>query len=223
LLDDGIVTGRQLRGGEVKLHLALLVLLLTGLLIAAAIWLNLSRSASAQQPVGSLAKRSKRPKLKQFVDLEASDFDRHPVWVSTHSVDYDEPWYDDDDVDEETFRPWTKKMPVSPDDGMFLVRASFTTGDGVRYAGFLTPSARDDVGDLQPTILIGPRHVALWQGSVPGRALHRQSFYTALGKTADQLFPIRFTADPGLANGVVSGQAEGFYGLDDDWSVVVER
>jgi hypothetical protein len=208
------------------LHLAILVLLLTGLLIAGAIWVNVSKSASAQQPSGPLVQRlSKRPKLKQFGELEASDFERHAVWVSTHSVDYDEPWYDDDDDDddEETFRPWTGKVPVSPEDGTFLVRASFETQDGTRYHGFLTPSAKDDLGDLQPTILIGPHHVGLWQGLVPGRAIHRRAFYTTLGKTAEQLFPVRFTADPGLANGVVSGQAEGFHALDDDWSVVVER
>jgi hypothetical protein len=202
------------------LHLAVLVLLLTGLLIAVAVWLNVSTGVATQRPARSTAKR---PKLKQFGDLEASDFERHPIWVSSHSVDYDEPWYDDEGIDEETFRPWRGKVPVSPEDGMFLVRASFEIRDGTRYHGFLTPSAADDLGDLQPTILIGPRHVGLWQGQVPGRAIHRRAFYTALGKTAEQLFPVRFSADPGLASGVVSGQAEGFHGLNDNGTVVLER
>ena len=36
-----------------------------------------------------------RPKLKQFGHLTPDDLASHPVWVSCHSVDYDEPWYDD--------------------------------------------------------------------------------------------------------------------------------
>ena len=39
------------------------------------------------------------------------DFATHPVWVSCHSVDYDEPWYDG--TDEETFRPWLSEIPVA--------------------------------------------------------------------------------------------------------------
>lgn len=64
---------------------------------------------------------SRKPILKQFGDLTPADFADHAVWVSVHTLDYDEPWYDDND--EETFRPWTGKLPVAPQDGMFLVRA----------------------------------------------------------------------------------------------------
>jgi hypothetical protein len=36
----------------------------------------------------------------------SDDLITHPVWVSCHSVDYDEPWYDG--TNEETFRPVIK-------------------------------------------------------------------------------------------------------------------
>jgi hypothetical protein len=80
---------------------------------------------------------SKRPTLKQFIELRQSDFDNYPIWVNCHVVDYDEEWYDD--TDEETFRPWTGDIPVFPDDTMYLVTASFQLNDGTIMNGFLTP------------------------------------------------------------------------------------
>jgi len=55
---------------------------------------------------------SVRTHLKQAGDLVAANFEAHPVWVSCHVVDYDEPWYDD--TDEETFRPWLGALPLDP-------------------------------------------------------------------------------------------------------------
>lgn len=49
-------------------------------------------------------------------------------------MDYDEPWYDQ--TNEETFRPWTGSLPVSPAEGMLLVRAVFECADGSRHPGF---------------------------------------------------------------------------------------
>jgi hypothetical protein len=63
-------------------------------------------------------------------------FVTHPVWVSCHSVDYDEPWYDE--TDEETFRPWLSEIPVGADE-MYLVACQFTMADGSRHQGFATP------------------------------------------------------------------------------------
>ena len=97
-----------------------------------------------------------RPELKQFGDLTQADFDRHPVWIGSHTVDYDEPWYEE--TDEETFRPWTGGLPADPAAGMLLVTASYELPDGSRYPGFLTPD-RDpaDLGTLQPHLFAGNR------------------------------------------------------------------
>jgi hypothetical protein len=85
-----------------------------------------------------------RPELKQFGDLTAEDFERHPVWIGCHTADYDEPWYDD--TDEETFRPRTGDLPADPSEGMLLVRANATLRDGSSFPGFLTPAF--EPGDL---------------------------------------------------------------------------
>jgi hypothetical protein len=85
-----------------------------------------------------------RPNLKQFGQLVPDDLVAHPVWVSCHSVDYEEPWYDD--TDEETFRPWLREIPVAADE-MYLIACEFTMADGSRYPGFATPSLEpDDMG-----------------------------------------------------------------------------
>src|SRR5262249_48738508 len=61
-----------------------------------------------------------------FGELTAEDFAQHPVWISVHGLDEEEPWYDEDGCNEETFRPWTGALPVSPEEGLLLVAAIFT-------------------------------------------------------------------------------------------------
>jgi len=164
------------------------------------------------------------PELKQFGELEAEDFDRHPVWVGCHTADYGKPWYED--TDEETFRPHTGKLPADPSGGMFLVRTAIELRDGSRYPGFVTPAAagwdkrpgggpmlkHDHIlGTQQPQIFVGDRAFGFWGGmaGIPGRT--QQELYAALGKAPDAVFPLRFTAETGLAMGIAEGEVDGFY------------
>jgi len=39
----------------------------------------------------------------------------------------------------------------------------------------------------------------------------QRAFYSALGKGAKAVFPLRFSAEPGLATGAAAGWVEGFY------------
>jgi hypothetical protein len=77
------------------------------------------------------------PEFKQFGDLVQSDFERYPVWIGCHTVDGDEPWYDE--TDEETFRPWNGSLPTGPSEGMLLVRATMEFADGTLYLGSSRP------------------------------------------------------------------------------------
>jgi hypothetical protein len=91
-----------------------------------------------------------RPNVKQFGQLMPDDLVTHPVWVSCHSIDYDEPWYDE--TDEETFRPWLSEIPVGADE-MYLVACQFTMADGSHHQGFETPALEpDDMDLIQPQI-----------------------------------------------------------------------
>ena len=163
---------------------------------------------------------AKKPELKQFGDLTVEDFARHPVWISCHTEDCDEPWYDD--TDEETFRPWTKSLPVSPSDGMFLVKGKLTLRDGTIHDGFVTPAFDDgDLGSMQPQIFIGGRRFGFWGGMFGFDEEEKQSFYKAAEKGPKAIFPISFATVAGLASGVCSGKIDGFYKCPED-KVVVE-
>jgi hypothetical protein len=78
-----------------------------------------------------------KPLLKKFSELRLSDFEKYPVWVNCHVIDYEESWYDD--TDEETFRPWLEELPVDPGYTMFLVKSTLTLNDGTVFCGFITP------------------------------------------------------------------------------------
>jgi hypothetical protein len=155
-----------------------------------------------------------RPNLKQFGHLMPDDLVTHPVWVSCHSVDYDEPWYDD--TDEETFRPWLSEIPVAADE-MYLVACEFTMADGSRHQGFATPSFEpDDMGLIQPQIFSpsGRRHT-FWLGMFP-RQEQINAFYTDFAKGPSSVFPVTFSALPGLTTAFCSGTLRGFMATSGD-------
>ena len=151
-----------------------------------------------------------KPELKQFGDLSPADFERHPVWIACHTEDFAEPWFNE--TDEETFRPWTDALPVSPSDGMSLVRARFELHDGSHHDAFLTPAFKEgEIGALHPHLFAGGKSFCFWGGMFGVRADRRSAFYEALGKGREAIFPIRFSADPALGTGVVAGRVDGFY------------
>jgi len=169
------------------------------------------------------------PKLKQFGDLKPSDLERHPVWIGCHTADHNEPWYKD--TDEETFRPYTGKLPVDPAEGMFLVRASFKLRDGSCCEGFVTPAGegwdrRNDgrpmfahnhiLGTQQPQMFGDDRFFGFWGGIVGITSQTQQELYAALGKPPAAIFPVRFYTDAALTTGIGEGTIEGFYRRTQD-------
>jgi hypothetical protein len=152
-----------------------------------------------------------KPELKQFGVLNPADFERHSVWVQCHVLDYDEPWYDE--LDEETFRPWTGALPVDPSDAMFLVPATFRLSDGTQRRGFATPASTDDIGTIQPQMFVDAQRFGFWGGMLGVAEQRRQEFYAVLGKSAPAVFPISFAAGSDVTTGRCEGIIEGFYKL----------
>jgi hypothetical protein len=152
------------------------------------------------------------PELKKFSDLAVSDFERYPVWVNCHVGDYDEPWYED--TDEETFRPWTGRLPVEPDT-MYLVSATMQLADGSQLVGFATPMSDDQplprsLGTMQPELFsTSGERVSFWLGISTSRE-YIDSAYRVLGKGPAEIFPIAFRAIPGLSGGICAGDIPGF-------------
>lgn len=151
----------------------------------------------------------KRPTLKQYSDLVAADFVRHPVWIACHGVDSNAPWYDE--TDEETFRPRLGPLPAHPSEGMLLVAAAATLRDGTQLPGFLTPG-RDakDVSTIQPHVFAGDSMFGFWGGIVGISAERRARFLQSVGKDPADVFPLRFEADHALSGGVVEVEIEGW-------------
>ncbi len=155
---------------------------------------------------------SKKPLLKQFGELTVQDFAQHPVWISVHGADEDEPWYED--CDEETFRPWEGALPISLDEGIVLVQATLTFADGTTVPGFITPQHDHrplDLGIIQPQAFSPAGRHDFWDGMFQRSGELRASFYRDFRKTDSQIFPLTFAATQGLASGQTTGKVEGFY------------
>jgi len=171
---------------------------------------------------GSSPKRTERSsrsssgvELRQFGELRLQDFETHPVWVNCHVIDYNESWYEE--TDEETFRPWDKELPVDPAETMFLVKATLIMADGTEMPGFITPqlpSGHDsnlDLGIVQPYLFLADEAMTgFWYGLIHPSPKEVDDFYSALGKSRHDVFPITFKADDGLATGLVTGSIPGF-------------
>jgi hypothetical protein len=168
---------------------------------------------------------SHRPLLKQFADLTSLDFVKYPVWVNCHVVDYDRDWYDE--TDEETFRPWEGALPIDPAEAIFLVKAKMTLADGTEYDGFITPqedSNKPDLGTMQPCLFAQPgKIISFWFGMIGPSQEDIRGVYETLGKSVEQVFPIQFKAEDGLAKGIVSGTILGFYKTGKNDEVIVVK
>ncbi len=81
------------------------------------------------------------PELKQFQDLVPADFQRFPVWVGVHNLDFGEPWYEG--TNEGTCRPWTGLFPVPAKPGFVWLVATFELHDGSSYPGFVRAMPED--------------------------------------------------------------------------------
>lgn len=144
------------------------------------------------------------PLLVQYLDLTEEHFTRHPVWISVHVADGSEPWYAD--TDEETFRPWLGALPVAPDDGWFLVQATFTLADGTLLPGFVSPQASKQpvgpAGLLQGEVFLpSGRREQFWDGLVARPTAERAALLAEIGKPAAAVFPVRVESVTGLERG----------------------
>lgn len=180
------------------------------------------------------------PEMKQECDLTPADFRRQPVWVGVHNYDSDEPWYEHSDEETYRPwagpLPFAEKRGVALVAAAFVLadgsvypgycRAVSDDWDvpqapmtvrGVTREKPLSWSAMHGGGPLSVLLLQGPTvfvngRPSDFQLRIPKlRKTSVQSFYTAIGKTPGEVFPLRFAADSRLASGIISGKLDGFY------------
>ena len=97
---------------------------------------------------------------------------------------------------------------------MFIVRAEFVSADGTSFDGYLTPQHEERVGGAQPTIVTANGQVAFWLGAFPPRRGRLDRAYATVGKTAGELFPIRYRALIDHGGVALEGELHGFMHLE---------
>jgi hypothetical protein len=162
------------------------------------------------QPPPDCAEQSVRLR-KQVYELTLHDLSTFPVWEFRLDGEGEE------GRDESTVRPYSALGPLNPDERMFVVRAVFILADGSQMYGYLTPPQRGDasVGALQPIIVTNRGQVRLWCGTATPDSKRLARNYELLGKSANQVFPVRFESDVDLLGGLVKGSVPGFLVLKD--------
>lgn len=153
-----------------------------------------------------------RPRnIKHFGDLRLHDFRRYPVWVCCHIEDVRESWYHD--LDDDSSRPWTGKLPIEAENQFRIVRTKFVLADSTRLEGFTSPEPLAKSPQLwisQPRILLADgTMIDFWYGAVPPTLSDFNRLYRLLKKAPRDVFPINYEQFPGLALGRSSGTLSG--------------
>lgn len=125
---------------------------------------------------------------KQVYELTLEDLERCPVWEFASDEEGVE------GQDEATVRPRPDLSAPLPREGSLVVRTRFTARDGSEFFGHCTPSPDDSLGDIQPTIVGRSTQVGFWSGRAQPTRKELAGFYKALGKKAEELFPLKFEA-----------------------------
>jgi hypothetical protein len=125
---------------------------------------------------------------KQVTDLRPDDLTRYPIWEFALDEEGEE------GQDEETVKPRPDLDRADPARGMFIVRTEFVAADGTRFDGYASPQEDAHLGYTQPTIATAEGQVQFWFGGVPPRPGKLDASYRILGKSAAELFPLRYRA-----------------------------
>lgn len=188
-------------------------------------------SAPSVAPIGE----PPEPDFEKSFTLSPEDFSRHSVWVRIPLADDTKPWHS-----QHAFIPWAGPLPADPEGRDVRILATFTLPDGSRFNGHVRPAPENwaDIvppptmigamalqgvspkvqwGDTplalieqhQPFIFVRKKTFRFWCGIKDPFEI-RDSFYRAVKKRPDDIFPIRYESVPGLSSWLVSGELNGF-------------
>lgn len=141
---------------------------------------------------------------KQVYELGPEDLDAAPIWE--FALDEE----GDPDQDEATVKPRPDLDRADPRQGMLIVRAEFITADGTRFDGYVTPQHEAASFSTHPTIVTAGGQVGFWLGGFPPSPGRLEHAYAMLGKTASELFPIRYRALVPYEGVPLEGVLDGF-------------
>ena len=144
------------------------------------------------------------PIRKQCYDLRPEDLERFPIWE--HALDEER----EPGQDEATVKPRPDLTVADPGEGLLLARAELTARDGTRYDGYVYPSQEQAWGFIQPTIVTGDGQVNFWCGAFPTKPPALAAAYELLGKSAEQLFPVKLQCVVEYEGATLEGDVSAF-------------
>ncbi len=151
---------------------------------------------------------------KQVYELTSEDLAAHPVWQFALDEECEE------GQDEATVRP--VEEPLDPGEGLCIAKTEFTLNDGTVLTGFLSPpvpnlpklyyyEGDDGSSESQPSIVTPEGHVMFWHGILRPMPEAIAEYYRILGgKTAEDVFPVKFHTVAQIKTSEMAGEIRGF-------------
>jgi hypothetical protein len=170
-----------------------------------------------REPDVELVETLPRPAIrKQVTDLRPDDLERFSIWEFALDEEGEQ------SQDEATVRPRPDLQRADPGEGMFVIRAEFVAADGTRFDGFVSPHEEASVTHTQPTIVTNAGQVNFWFGLFPPGPGAVEGAYRTLGKSAAELFPVRYRALVEHGGAVLDGEVQAFlhHKSGDDTTVI---
>lgn len=152
---------------------------------------------------------------KQVTDLRPDDLAPYPIWEFALDEEGEE------GQDEETVKPRPDLDRADPAEGIFIVRTEFVAADGTRFDGYASPHEEAHIFYTQPTIVTADGQVGFWFGGVPPRPGRLEASYRILGKSAAELFPVRYRALVEHGGAALEGEIGAFMHLESMGSKTV--
>ncbi len=138
--------------------------------------------------------------MKPLRELTLEDLARSPVWRCTGSPDSEA------SVERTELSALSEASPE-----IFVVRTSFTLSDGSSVAGYCSPADDSGLDYVQPVIITESGHAPLFYESPP-LSPEPDSICRKLGRSSDQVFPIRYRAEIPVDGRFVEGEVSEILG-----------
>jgi hypothetical protein len=153
---------------------------------------------------------------KQVYDLSAQDFLEHPIWEFCSDEE------DAEGQDEATVKPSEDLEVIGYSPGAYVVSARVIYNNVTEAAGYLYSGPPDDMGCVQPTILLHTGQVNLWTG----RMQYTLDWEARVNRNMDllgrdeELFPIAFETKADVNGAHLQVVAKGFLALTPEGRVI---
>ena len=120
-------------------------------------------------------------------------------------------------------------MPITPYDGVFLVKATLLMADGSAHQGFVTPAdtalhGLPFIGQIAPELFLpSGERIAFWLGMFGDPGMEARTLYGALQKDESSVFPIEVEVSKSLWESKRPLRVLGFFVTPDGSSVRLSR